>query len=96
MCKDCARKPKAELEVIEQGEEIFGYLKQSNISAKNMQRLRTLSASPNPCIAELAEIVLKVAEVKPGKRGRLKVLARDRRDLLEDLERTGLILAHHW
>ena len=88
--------PKDEGDAIEQKDELFGYLKQSNISAKNIHRLRALATSPNPHIAELAGIVLAVAEVKPHKRGRLKVLARDRRDLLEDLERTGLILAHHW
>ena len=96
VCKECARKPKNELEAIEQSEELFGYLRQSNISAKNIRRLKLLSASDNPRIAELARIVLRVAEVRPGKRGRLKALARDHRALLEDLERTGLILAHHW
>jgi hypothetical protein len=95
VCKECALKPKAEREEIEQEEELFGYLRQSNISAKNIRRLRILVTSDNPRISELARIVLGVAEVRPGKRGRLKALARDRRDLLDDLERTGLILAHH-
>lgn len=88
--------PKEEREAIEQEDELFGYLEQSNISAKNISRLRILAASDNPHIAELAGIVLKVAEVKPHKQRRLSVLAREHRDLLEDLERTGLIMAHHW
>lgn len=88
--------PKDEREAIEQGDEIFGFLKQSNISAKNIQRLKILAASQDPHIAELARIVLEVAAIKPGKKRRLKVLAWERRDLLEDLERTGLILAHDW
>ena len=88
--------PKEDREAIEQEEEIFGFLKQSHISAKNIRRLRTLAASNNPWIAELASIVIEVAKVKPHKRRRLKVLARERRDLLAELERTGLILAHHW
>jgi len=96
VCKICARKPKVERQAIEQKDDIFGYLRQSNISAKNLARLRVLAASPNPEIAKLAGIVLAVAEVKPHKRGRLRVLARERRDLLEELERTGLILAHYW
>lgn len=96
VCKDCARMPKDEREAIEQEEELFGFLNQANISAKNISRLRILAASQNPRIAELAGIVLKVAEVKPRKRRRLIVLAREHRDLLEELERTGLILAHHW
>jgi hypothetical protein len=43
----------------------------------------------------LAAIVIEVAKVKPYKRGRLKVLAQQRSDLLAALQRTGLIAAHH-
>ena len=59
-----------------------------------MSRLKNLAVSPNEGIAELAEIVLEVAEVKPYKKRRLKQLARKRRDLLHKLDETGLILAH--
>ena len=96
VCKDCAGMPKPDRDAIERENEIFNYLKQSHISAKNIARLRTLAASDDPRIAELAAIVSEVAEVKPHKRRRLRVLARERRDLLDALERTGLILAHHW
>jgi hypothetical protein len=95
VCKDCTRLPKENRDAIEQKEEIFNYLKQSHISAKNTARLRRLAASSNREIAELAAIVIEVAKVKPFKRRRLKVLARQRRDLLDALERTGLIAAHH-
>jgi len=87
--------PKEERESIEQSEEIFGFLEQSHISDRNVTRLRTLAASPHPRVAELAGITLEVALVKPYKRLRLKFLARERRDLLEKLKKTGLILAHH-
>ena len=96
VCKDCARMPKEEKDAIEHEEEIFRYLKQSHISGKNIGRLKTLAASSNPHIAELAAIAIEVATVKPYKKGRLKVLGRERRDLLDALERTGLIAAHHW
>jgi ribosome-binding protein aMBF1 (putative translation factor) len=96
VCRDCARMPAQERELIEQEQEVFGYLKQSHISDKNLQRLRTLAASAQPRVRELAAIVLAVAEVKPYKKRRLKVLARERPDLLDALERTGLIMAHHW
>jgi hypothetical protein len=66
---------------------------QSHLSAKNMARLQTLAASCNP---RIAVIVLEVAQIKPGKKGRLKVLGRERKDLLDALDRTGLIAAHHW
>ena len=75
--------------------EIFGYLKQSHISNKNVKRLKQLVDSESDKIAKLANIVLEVADVKPYKRRRLKVLARERRDLLQKLEEIGLILAHH-
>jgi hypothetical protein len=87
--------PKSNRDAIEQEEEIFDYLKQSHISAKNTARLGQLAASPDPRIAELATIAIEVAEVKPFKKRRLKVLARERKDLLDALERTGLIAAHH-
>ncbi len=76
-------------------QEIFGYLKQSHISDKNVKRLKLLVNTESDKIAKLANIVLEVANVKPYKKRRLKVLARERRDLLEKLEETGLILAHH-
>ena len=88
--------PKANRDAIEQEEEIFNYLHQSHISAKNTARLKQLAASNNPRIAELAAIVIEVAQIKPFKKRRLQVLARERRDLLDALERTGLIDAHHW
>jgi hypothetical protein len=88
--------PKSNTDAVEQEEEIFNYLKQSHISAKNTARLRKLVASSNPRIAELAAIVVEVAQIKPFKKRRLQVLARERRDLLDALERTGLIDAHHW
>ena len=88
--------PKEKREAIEQEEEIFNYLKQSHISKKNVSRLNTLALSENPKIAEYASIVLEVAKVKPYKKRRLKVLARERRDLLQKLKETGLIFAHHY
>ena len=70
-------------------------MEQSHISKKNLARLNILAESENMKISELAGIVLEVAKVKPHKKRRLKVLARERRDLLEKLRETGLIFAHH-
>ena len=96
VCKKCARLPKGKREEIECMDEIFHYLRQSHISDKNVSRLRKLAASPNEQIAELAGIVLEVAEIKPYKKRRLKELARKNRDLLQKLDETGLILAYGW
>ena len=94
VCKKCARLPKEKREEIECKDEIFNYLRQSHISDKNVSRLRKLAKSPNEQIAELSGIVLEVAEIKPYKKRRLKEIARKRRDLLQKLDETGLILAH--
>jgi hypothetical protein len=87
--------PKAERDELEQEDEIFGFLKQSHISDKNIARLKILVSSENPRIAELAAIALEVAMVKPYKKRRLKVLAKEQKELLRKLDETGLILAHH-
>ncbi len=91
VCKECSRVPSEHRRRIEEEEETVGFLSQSNISRKNLARLRTLVGSPIPEIAEVARLVLAVAEVHPHKRGRLKCLARQRRDLLAGLEASGLI-----
>jgi len=88
--------PKEEREVIEQEEEIFQYLWQSHISNKNMARLKELTGSSKQQIAEQAALVYEIARIKPYKRKRLKVFTQTRKNLLDKLENTGLILAHHW
>lgn len=94
ICKECSRKPKEEIEEIEQTEEIFNYLRQSNISKKNISRLQKLVCSQNKEIAEMAEVVLEVALIKPHKKRRLKFLVKENPKLLSKLESTGLIMAH--
>lgn len=88
--------PKDRRETIEHKEEIFGILKQSHISAKNVSRLNNLRSSADNEVSQLASIVLEIAEVVPYKKRRLAKLAHDRRDLLMKLESTGLIWAHHF
>lgn len=94
-CRDCRRLPKEERQAQRQEDEIFGFMRQSHISDKNVKRLQRLRGSNDARVAELAEIVLEVAQVKPYKKRRLKVLAQERKDLLARLEETGLIDAHH-
>jgi len=94
-CKKCGRLPGGR-RARQDGHELWDYLRQSHISAKNMARLGKLASSPDSEIAEMARVTLEVAQVTPYKGRRLKILARRRRDLLDDLRRTGLIDAHHW
>jgi hypothetical protein len=95
ICKDCSRIPEEEIVLIDLEDEIYKYLKQSNISNENIKRLKELTLHKNNNISEHASIVLEVAKVKPHKKRRLKVLAQKRRDLLLKLQETGLINAHH-
>jgi hypothetical protein len=95
VCKVCSRKPKNERDSIEHKEEIYNFLCQSHISKKNIARLKSLIDSSDREVAYLASIVLEVAMVKPYKKKRLVVLAKERRDLLDKLDETGLIVAHH-
>ena len=95
ICKECSHIPKEKRDIVEQEGEIYNFLNQSHISRKNITRLKALASSDEGRISELATIVLEVAQVKPYKKRRLKVLAQKRRDLLYKLEETGLIHAHH-
>jgi hypothetical protein len=95
ICKECSRLPKNEMDAIEQKDEIINFLNQSHISKKNISLLHSLVESPDEEVAKLARIVLDVAKVKPYKKHRLKFLAKEHRDLLEKLDETGLIFAHH-
>jgi len=68
ICKACSRKPEEERCAIDQENEIVGFMRQSNISGKNIARLHKLKLSTNLRVAELADIVLAVARVKPHKK----------------------------
>ncbi len=96
ICKKCAQRPKEEIAEIEQGQEIYNFLSQSHISKKNITRLNILKESENTKISEYARIVLEVAKVRPYKKRRLKIFARENRPLLKKLRDTGLIMAHHY
>jgi hypothetical protein len=54
------------------------------------------ASRPEPRLARLGTIVLEVARVTPYERRRLKILARNHRDLLRKLGETGLVFAHSW
>jgi hypothetical protein len=91
VCKECQRMPKNEREAIEQQDEIFRYLKQSHISPTNVARLKMLAESPHPRTKSWAGIALAVAEVKPHKKRRLKILSEKRPDLLRALVKTEVV-----
>jgi hypothetical protein len=71
--------------------EILGFLEQSHISPKNLERLRVLGRSQNTRMADLAHLVLDVGAATPYRRRRIRILARERRDILKRMEEAGLI-----
>ena len=81
ICKDCQRLPLEDRNRIEHLDELFGFLQQSNISAKNINRLKTLERESKKDVRELATLLLEVARVKPGKRRRWSFLAEQHQDL---------------
>lgn len=59
--------------------------------APELEQIRIALGLPeDPRIAEMAAVVREVARVRPYKKRRIKVLARERRDLLDALIRVGL------
>lgn len=92
LCKDCARKPRAERQRARALQDLSRFLHQKNISAKNIARLKSVSRSPDEDVRHRAELILQVAQVKPHKRKRNAFLARHHPELLNQLAAQGLIL----
>ena len=86
ICKDCQRLPVKERDRITCIDELYGFLEQSHISQKNLDRLGILTRHADPGVRKLANLVLDVATAKPHKKRRLKFLAQNHRDLLVRLK----------
>ena len=91
VCRECARRPREERERLQALRIIEGFLNQRNISAKNVARLKHLCRSPDGEVRKMAELVLEVALVKPGRRHRNAYLARHSPDLFGRLARKGIL-----
>jgi hypothetical protein len=72
-------------------DEILGFLTQSHISSKNIDRLKILIESSDKKVAGFASVVLEIGEIRPYKRRRLKVLATEHKDLFARLEELELL-----
>ncbi len=91
VCKECKKLPRATRKHLEEVDEILGFLTQSHISAKNLERLKILAESSDEEIACLAGVVLEVGEIRPYKRRRLKILAKEHKDLFARLDELELL-----
>jgi hypothetical protein len=90
ICKKCRTRPKPERERILATDEVYGFLDQSNISAKNINRLQELDSIEHEPFQQLRSLVLAIAHVKPGKKRRWKVLRAKHRNLFDRLVESGL------
>lgn len=81
VCKDCRKMPREKRRRIECLDELHDFLHQSNISAKNLKRLKELGKQADPEVAILAALILDIAHVQPRKRHRWLNLARRHRHL---------------
>ncbi|MBV8277362.1 MAG: hypothetical protein JO170_19175 [Verrucomicrobia bacterium] len=86
ICKDCQRLPREERDRVTCLDELYGFLEQSHISQKNIDRLGILARHADPEVRKLADLVLDIAQVKPYRRRRLKFLAKNDRSLLLRLQ----------
>lgn len=96
ICKKCSRKPKEVIQDSLASDEIFNFLHQSHVSKKNISRLKVLVNSESKDVGHWASIVLQVALICPYKKRRLKNLAQKDKELLNKLNETGLVFAHHY
>ena len=90
ICSKCRQRPKAEQRRILATDEVHGFLQQSNISTKNIQRLVELASDEDAEFARLRSLVLEIATVLPRKRRRWKLLRQDHSELYERITDSGL------
>ena len=76
VCKRCRQLPRVERRRIMATDEVLGFLRQSNISKKNIKRLEALATIEEPTFQTLRMLVLDIAHTHPHRRkrwGRLRV-----------------------
>lgn len=66
-------------------------MEQSNISQKNIARLNGLVSIDDAIFQKLRLLILEIAQLAPRKRRRWKLVASNRRDLLESAIAAGLV-----
>lgn len=90
ICSKCRQRPKAEQQRILANDEFYGFMLQSNISAKNIKRLAELASAGGAGFGRLRTLVLEVAIAQPRKRKRWQLLQRDHLELYKRVTNSGL------
>lgn len=92
LCKDCQKLP-ANMRLVKQAtRDLWGYLRQRNISPGNMRRLQTILSTPAlQELFPLARVILQIAEVKPHRRKRLSFIMWNHPDLWKEMIAVGIV-----
>ena len=94
ICKKCAALPQSKREDILNLQELYDFWMQSNISKRNIKRIRNLELQSNLEVCKLARVLLKVAIDFPCKRKRLKKIAKSKPELMRELSDIGLLFGY--
>jgi hypothetical protein len=93
VCRDCEKTfPLEERQAMDALGEISGFLHdQPRISPKNVDRLRELSRWKDEDVSDQAAVMLEVARIAPGERGRFQRLRASHPELWRRLIEVGLV-----
>lgn len=81
LCKKCSRLPPSQREAARALDDLSGFVRQKNLSAANITRLKVLAKSEDETVRTRAAVLLEVARVHPHESKRLAYL----REKLPDL-----------
>jgi len=93
VCQDCSRLPRQTRFRIEALDEIWGFLEQTNMSAKNIARLALLAQSDDDEVREIASIALAIGKAQPGRRGRYHAIKAEQPELWQRMLKKGMVQA---
>jgi hypothetical protein len=83
VCDRCRKLPRIDQQRVLFADEVFGFLAQSNISAKNIARLQVIEGFEVEAVARQAAVVRQIALVKPHKRRRWRFLRENHPELFQ-------------
>ncbi len=94
ICKVCQKMPKAKRQEIRDQGFVWSVMDQRNISKGNMATLQRIATEYDTELGEQGAALVEMAKVKPHRKKRIRWLHENRRPLLVELVRLGLIEAY--
>jgi len=90
ICKRCRRLPKDKISQLLAEDEIIGFLTQSKISQKNIQRIVEIQAKYNGDLKDKADLIFEISQVTPRKRHRVKIIKEKHPILMDKIKKSVL------